>query len=70
MLEKKGPLGRDWRTNEKPFDQRRSRRDVIPSTTLDPITGLATIRSTDWEELEVFYKLCRGERLKVCRLGN
>lgn len=65
VLEKKGPRGREWRTNEEPYGrQRQSRRPTNKPNGLDPY-GLATALSPEWEELEIFFKLCRGERLRV-----
>ena len=75
VLEKKGPFGENWRTSSKPFDQRRvnslygagrspKQTKRMTDTLLGPY-GLATRGTPDWVELEVFSKLCRGERLRV-----
>jgi hypothetical protein len=79
VLEKKGPIGADWRTNPEPFERRakslsRARRSQeqqqqqtqrmrdITYTPLGAGHGLATNKSpewSEWEELEVFFRLCR-----------
>ena len=64
VLERKGPLGREWRTNDEPFNKEKTRRPSLKWRRTDR-GRLATAGSSDWEELEVFFKLCRGERLRV-----
>ncbi|XP_046639382.1 prolyl 4-hydroxylase subunit alpha-1-like [Daphnia pulicaria] len=79
VLEKKGPIGADWRTNPEPFERRakslsRARRSQeqqqqqtqrmrdITYTPLGAGHGLATNKSpewSEWEEMEVFFRLCR-----------
>ena len=70
VLERKGPIGENWRTNLEPFNRRRAAslgRSKQTQRMIDgPLGGLATNKSPEWEELEVFFKLCRGEELRVC----
>ena len=72
VLLKKGPLGKDWSTRNEPYgrgsggsgNRRRIDRKYSDSN------RLATVQSTEWEEMQVFFKLCRGERLRVMYTNN
>jgi hypothetical protein len=81
VLEKKGPIGENWRTNLEPFERRakslrkarRSKEQQQQTKRMRDIShnplgagyGLATNKSTEWEELEVFFRLCREEESRV-----
>ncbi len=74
VLERKGPIGENWRTNLEPFDHRRrakslrrSKQQQTQRVIDNPLGGLGTnkLLLSESEELEVFFKLCRGEGLRV-----
>ena len=72
ILEKKGPFGKDWKTLAEHINPRRleriRKRQNQPgnngAVNTDAL-GLATMATPAHEELEVFFKLCRGEKLRV-----
>ncbi len=72
VLEKKGPVGKNWRTNSEPLNPQRrerflkrknKRRQQLASSLL------AQAGTPPHEELEIFHRLCRGERLRVSSLS-
>ena len=71
MLEKKGSFGNGWRTKPEPYNPERlkkfkdSHRTKITSS--EKKTANPTDKVEEWEELETFFQLCRGERLQVCK---
>lgn len=72
VLEKKGPLGENWRTNPQPFKRRvktvsggnQSKQQRIADAK-NNARRLATDKSPVWEETEIFFRLCRGEQSRV-----
>ncbi|XP_032793189.2 prolyl 4-hydroxylase subunit alpha-1 [Daphnia magna] len=77
VLEKKGPLGENWRTNPQPFKRRvktvsggnQSKQQRIADAK-NNACRLATDKSPVWEETEIFFRLCRGEQSRPTRLTS
>lgn len=67
VWQKKGPFGENWRTKLEPFDSRRRRNvnNFGRRNRMIDSDGLATADTPEWAELEVFFKLCRGELTQV-----
>ncbi|XP_065559151.1 prolyl 4-hydroxylase subunit alpha-1-like [Artemia franciscana] len=70
VLQKKGPLGKGWRTNTEPFNKKKYKAKNVKSSpkTREEIEDLIPTNATvlsEQDELEIFHRLCRGEQIRT-----